>query len=144
MILASMPSRLIPLALKAPFPIILIEGFGQMAMNQVAYTLLATNEQREVTINALACDRASGDRPEIIIPLPTANAIPTPPETEVFTPGQTVLIRRGNYAGKAGTLVSIKPEKTVFPSGVRASAGVVNLESGDHVTIPLANLDVIA
>ena len=144
LILGSMPSRLIPLAFKAPFPIILIEGFGRMPMNQVAYTLLSTNEQREVIVNSLACDRASGLRPEVVIPLPTGSPIPPPPETETFAPGQTVLIRRGGNAGQAGTLVSVKSEKTLFPSGVRASAGVVNLENGEHVTIPLANLEVIA
>jgi hypothetical protein len=143
MILASMPARLAPLALKAPFPILLVEGFGKMPMNQVAYTLLATNEQREIIVNAITLDRASGDRPEAIIPLPTSSPVPTPPETDIFAPGQTVLIRRGPHAAQAGTLVTLKTEKTVFQSGVRASAGVVHLQGGDQVIIPLNNLDVI-
>jgi hypothetical protein len=143
LILASMPARLAPLALKAPFPIMLVEGFGKMPMNQVAYTLLATNEQREVIVNAMALDRASGDRPEAIIPLPTSTPVPPPPETDIFAPGQTVLVRRGPHAAQAGTVASLKADLVAFPSGVKAAAGVVRLQSGEQVVVPLANLDVI-
>jgi hypothetical protein len=142
-ILASMPARLAPLALKAPFPILLVEGFGKMPMNQVAYTLLSTNEQREVVVNAVTMDRVTGDRPEVVIPLPTSTPVPPPPETDIFAPGQTVLIRCGPHVARAGTIATLKSDLVAFPGGAKAAAAVVRLQNGDQVVVPLANLDVI-
>lgn len=143
MILGSMPARLVPLAQKAPFPILLVEGFGRLPMNSLAFTLLASNEHREVIVNATALDRATGGRPEVIIPLPSSGSVPLPPETDTFTPGQRVLVRRGPHATQVGMLASLKSERSLFPSGIRAAAGVVQLEGGEQAVLPLANLEVI-
>ena len=143
LILASMPARLVPLARQAPFPIMLLEGFGRLPMNPVAYTILTTNEEREVTVNASAWDPQRGIRPEAIIQLPTTSQIPAPAETDIFALGQTVRIRRAPCTAQAGTLVSLRSGQTVFPSGIHAQAGVVKLENGEQVVVPLANLDVL-
>lgn len=143
LILASMPARLVPLAQKAPFPVLLLEGFGKIAIDPIAFNVLTTNEQREVTVNASDWDHFTGTRPEVIIPLPATGQIPAPPQADIFAPGQTVRIQRAPYAGKAGTLASIKTGSATFPSGIRGQAAIVRLENGDQVTVPLANLDVI-
>jgi hypothetical protein len=143
LILASMPARLVPLALQAPFPIMLLDGFGRLPMNPVAYTILTTNEEREVTVNASAWDPQRAIRPEVVIQLPTSSQIPAPAETDIFALGQTVRIRRAPCSAQAGTLVSLRPGQPVFPSGIHAPAGTVKLENGEQVIVPLANLDVI-
>jgi hypothetical protein len=143
LILASMSARLIDQARQAPFPIILTEGFGKIPMNPTAYKLLSTNEQRETTVNAQPWNHYNGSRPEIIIPLPSTGGSTQPPETDIFAPGQSVRIHRAPHAGKTGILTSLRAGQTAFPSGVRTAAGMVRLESGDQVLVPLTNIDVI-
>ncbi len=143
LILASMPARLISLATQAPFPIILLEGFGQIPMNSVAFKILIQNAGREISVNASLGDAGDGSRPEAVIPLPADEKIPAPRESDVFTPGQTVRILRLPWASQIGTLVSIRPGQPAHPSGVHAPSGAVRLESGEQLLVPLADLDVI-
>jgi hypothetical protein len=143
LILGSLPSRLLPLAQKAPFPIILLSGFGKLPLDPVSYAILSTNEQREVTINACTWDHFQGHRPEVVIPLPSSGTIPPPPQADIFAHGQTVRIQRVPYLGRAGTISSLKATAQRFSSGVRAPAAVINLEDGEQVIVPLANLEVI-
>jgi hypothetical protein len=143
LILASMSARLIDQALQAPFPILLTEGFGKIPMNPTAYKLLSTNEQRETTVNAQVWNRYNGSRPEVIIPLPSTGNSMQPPETDIFAPGQSVRIYRAPHAGKTGVLTNLRSGQTTFPSGIRAAAGMVRLESGDQVLVPLNNIEVI-
>ncbi len=143
LILASLSADLVPVAAAARFPIIVLEGFGKLPMNPVAFKILSTNEKREITVNAEAWDRFSGTRPEVIIPLPSVGQISQPHDTDIFAPGQIVRIRRAPYTTLTGTLVSLKPGLTALPSGIQSSSAVVRLENGDQAIVPLANMDVL-
>jgi hypothetical protein len=143
LILASMDAALLPLAERMRYPILIVEGFGKRPMNTAAYNLLTTNERREVAVNAQVWEAYDGNRPEIIIPLP-ANVEPAlPPETDTFVAGQQVRLARLPFQGGIGTIVEIRPGVTAMPSGINVSAAEVQLESGEKVLVPLANLEVI-
>jgi hypothetical protein len=142
LVLASMNPALIPAALNAKFPLLIIEGFGTQPMNSAAFKLLTTNERREVALNAEAWDRYNNRRPEVVIPLPAASNPPLASDTVVFTPGQQVRVLRAPFAGKIGTLVNLH-SSAVFPNGLRAAAAEIHLEDGDSVVLPLANLEVL-
>ena len=141
LILSSIESSLVPVAMKMNYPILLIEGFGRIAMNSAAYNLLTTNERREVSISAESMDRLQGVRPEIIIPLPASGELPV--ETDTFKSGQQVRILRAPHIGQIGTLTGIYEEPASLPNGIRAWAGDVQLENGETVLLPLANLEVL-
>lgn len=143
MILSSMDASLLPFAARARFPIIIIEGFGKIPMNTVAYKLLITNERRDTALNADPWDRYRGIRPEVIIPLPAPGELPYPQDGGMFAEGQQVRSIRQPHQALIGTIVAFKTELTPLPNGTKARCAEIQLESGDKVVIPLTNLEVI-
>jgi len=61
----------------------------------------------------------------------------------MFEPGQQVRVRRPPATGAIGTLVAIRSGMTVLPSGLRAPAADVKLESGVTIIVPLVNIEVV-
>lgn len=143
LIAGSMFPSLIPVAREVRYPIVLTEGFGALPMNAAAYRLITTNAKREATLNAELFDRYSGARPEVIIPLPATTPPPAPHDVEAFAPGQTVRLRRQPAAGQIGTIEALHDGAATFPSGLRAPAAEVRLESGERLLIPLVNMEVV-
>ena len=143
MVLASMHAGLIPLAQKLPFPLILIEGFGDLSMNPAAFQLLETSEGRDTTLKAEAWNALSGARPEIIIPLPAPPDTGLPKETDVYKVGQQVRVLREPFFGQVGTITFVE-DRVEFPSGVRATGASIRFEDGSSEMLPLANLEVLA
>lgn len=143
LIISSIFSSLLPIAREMKYPIVVTDGFGSMPMNSAAYRLLSTNAKREVIINAEIYNRYTGTRPEVIIPLPISSEPPSSPETEVFSPGQQVRMRRPPFMGSIGSIVTLRPGLTTLPSGLRASSADIKLENGEIVIAPLVNLEVV-
>lgn len=143
LILSSLHPSLIPLALQMRYPIVVTDGLGRYPMNSAAYRLLTTNAKREATLRAEPFDRYSGARPEIIIPLPVSVEPAPPNDVEPFESGRQVRLRAAPNYGTIGSLVRLRPGLTALPSGVRAPAADVRLESGEEILVPLANLEVV-
>lgn len=143
LILASMDSALVPLALSMKYPIVLIEGFGRLPLDPLAFKLLSTCERREVAVNAEAWDSLSGTRPELVLSMPAQSYHEPLIDSAAFTPGQTVRLTSHPYMGLVGTLVALHAGLSHLPSGLHAAAADVRLESGEVILIPLANLEVL-
>lgn len=143
LILGSISPELLPLAIKSKFPIVVTDGFGHHPMNSIAYKLLMTNTKREVALNSTPFNRHTGERPEIFIPLPVSQPPPQARDTDVFSNGQQVKIRRNPNIFEVGSITDIIPGLTDFPSGLSLPAAEVLLESGQKVMIPLVNLEVL-
>jgi len=144
LILSSMNAQLLPLAERLHIPVVLLEGFGHRRMNSAAYKLLTTNERREVAINAQAWEPARGTRPEIIIPLPATVEPNALQETVTFNAGMQVRLIRAPYEGSLGSIVEVRSGVTTLPSGVTALAAEIQLENGEKMELPLANLEIVA
>lgn len=138
LILASMPSTLIPAATKARCPVILLEGFGKLPMNEMAFKLLSTNNRREVIVNA----EMNRIRPEVIIPLPPTPEMAPLNDVNTFAAGQHVRLTCNPHMGQIGVIVEVLPRPVVLENGVRALAAVIELEK-KSLTLPLANLEVL-
>jgi hypothetical protein len=144
MILASMDSALIPVALNVSYPIVIVEGFGKLPMNQDAYDILNSASRREASLIAEPWDRITNTRPEVVIALPDGVRPETLTESMPFTVGQTVRVVSPPYKSLVGSLTTLQPGLSVLPSGLRAqTAGVRLLNGGDIVQVPLANIEVI-
>jgi hypothetical protein len=143
LILGSMSPTLISTALQMRYPILVIDGFGHRPMNSAAFKLLSTSVKREVTLNTEGFNRFTGTRPEAIIPLPISQEPMPPRDLEIFAVGQQVCLRRAPHLGEVGSIAVLQEEPALFPSGLRAPAAQVKLESGEEITVPLANLEVL-
>jgi hypothetical protein len=138
LILASMPSTLLPAAAKTRCPVILLEGFGKLPMNEAAFKLLSTNKRREVVVNA----ELNIMRPEVIIPLPATPEMAPLNDVNNFTAGQRVRMACNPHHGKMGVVVEVLPGLSVLENGVRTTAAVVEINKKSLV-LPLANLEVL-
>ena len=143
LVLASMSAALISAARRQDFPVLVLEGFGTLPLNPISYNLLSTHQNREISVNAEPYDPNSGQRPEVIIPLPTSRELDPPEFVEMFSAGQRVRIVRAPYQAKTGTIELLYNGPTEFPSGIRVPGAQINLEDGERIKAPLANLEVI-
>ncbi len=140
LVLSSMSSSLVDMALKVSYPIVLIEGFGRSPLNSAAYRLLSAHDKRDVSIDA-SWNPNRSERPEIFVPLPSNGVAPK--EAIEFAIGQTIRVIAPPYTGQIGSISTFHPGQTRLPNGLRTSAAEVELETGQFVTVPLANLDVL-
>jgi hypothetical protein len=141
LVLGSMTANLLSLASKLPIPILLLEGFGQIPINSTAYKLLSSNEKRDLTILAQPWNRMTGERPELIINLPTDAS--QAPELVQIMPGMIVRINSLPHFGKIATLVKIPSGLSALPNRLRVPCAIVRLEDNEQIVVPLANLDIL-
>ncbi|MCB2178711.1 hypothetical protein KQH61_04790 [bacterium] len=142
LILGSMPTRLRPAAAQMPYPIIVLEGFGRIPVNEVAFRLLSTSGQRGITVNAAQYDPATGVRPEIIIPVTGAQVQSKPASLDHIEEGKQVRILRAPYQGKVGTVQAL-PGKVRMPNGLHADAVEIIFDDEEKVLVPLANIEIL-
>ncbi len=143
LILSSLRARLIPVVESLSLPVVVVEGFGHLPMNERAFKLLVSYNQREVGLLAEPMQRRTGVRPRVLVPL-DVSAAPPAGEADEVRRGQTVRMLRAPYAGQIGTVVGVRPGWTAFPNGVRARAVEVRLEDGARAVVPLNNLEILA
>jgi hypothetical protein len=142
-ILGSMASDLIPVALRLPYPLVLTDGFGKRPINSRAYTLLASNVGREAAVDATPSGPYQYQRPEVIIPLPASEDVAMPEEVIPLSRGLRVRVMRAPLEGAVGVVQDIGETPVTYPSGVVARSATVELEGIGIMPVPLANLEVL-
>ncbi len=142
-VLGSITSDLIPVALRLPYPLMITEGFGQLPMNTVAYAMLTGNVGRDAAVDARPGDRYSYQRPEVIIPMPTSRQADVPDDVIPLAAGVRVRVLRAPFHGAIGIVRDLPVKAADFPSGLLARSAAVEIEGLGNRMIPLANLEVI-
>lgn len=143
LIVGSISTRLRPVASKMPYPIVVLDGFGDLPMNTAAYTLLSTNKERETVVNAEVYDRYKGTRPEVVIPLGNVGNPILPMDLSSFEIGQKVRVIKAPHAAGVATISGLPGKFVRFPSGLRAAGAEIQFEDGEKTLVPLANIEVI-
>lgn len=130
-----------------PLTVIATEGFGRLRMADRTFELLRLLEGKEASVNGATQIRAGVIRPEIIVPADT-------PPTEkaagaegggTLEAGTPIRIIREPWFGKLAKVSALPPELQVVESGaeVRVLRAVLD-ETGEEVTVPRANVEIIA
>ncbi len=129
--------------------VIITEGFGEIAMARQTFELLSSRAGAAASVNGATQIRAGVLRPEIVIPLADDEM---GPEEDVSTAthvggvleeGTPVRIIRDPYFGVIGTVAALPPEPQVLGSGSKARVLEVACESGEKLTVPRANVEII-
>ncbi len=126
--------------------VIVTEGFGEIAMAERTYNLLKSREGHIAAVNGATQIRAGVMRPEVLVPL-TKDELDLEAEPAhtmgLLEPGRPVRIIRDPYFGLIGEVSNLPAEPAVLGSGSRARVLEVKLVSGESVTVPRANVELI-
>ena len=126
--------------------LIITEGFGEIAMAERTFKLFASREGDEAAVNGATQIRAGVMRPEIVIPL-SEQAKQEQPEGEhtsgILDIGTPVRIIRDPHFGLIGTVSGLPSELQVLGSESKARVLVVKFNSGEVVTVPRANVELM-
>jgi hypothetical protein len=143
--------------------LILTEGFGSIRMADRTFDLLRSLEGREASINGATQIRAGVIRPEVVVPVPvdsgkwavgssgtTAAAedpvkdCPLPTAHSSLEVGSPIRMIREPYFGRLGRVAALPAEPQVVPSGAVVRVLEAELEGGERVVVPRANVELIA
>ncbi len=128
-----------------PLTLIVTEGFGILPMAKRTFSLLHSLNGMQASLNGATQIRAGVIRPEIIVPKPA------PPEGDAPTPtdgrltvGTFIRIIREPYFGQIAKVVDLPPELQKVDSGSLVRVLKAELETGEVVVVPRANVEIIS
>ncbi|MBX6350855.1 MAG: hypothetical protein IRZ11_05035 [Clostridia bacterium] len=122
--------------------VILMEGFGSLAMREEAFRALKALDGRKASINGATQVRAGAIRPEIVVPFPEFEGEGTLPPLadEDFHVGQRVRLINEPYFGLVGTIASLPREEAAIETEARVPVATVDV-GGQVVTVPRKNME---
>ncbi|HHN46523.1 MAG TPA: hypothetical protein ENN09_03695 [Planctomycetes bacterium] len=124
-----------------PFPLLVVEGFGELAMSEGAVEVLKKMEGRPAAVSGRTQIRAGAVRPELIAAV-DAEAEEAPEDSFRLQPGRKVRLLRPPYFGRTGEVAEIPQPPEELVTG--AKVPVVRVYTGDKtVTVPRANVELI-
>ncbi len=125
--------------------IVVTEGFGKIDMAKKTYGLLKQFDGHKASIHGITQIRAGVMRPEIIIPIKFKEEELTEPETRMSTLeiGTTIRVIRQPNFGVIGKVTGLPEQLTKVESETLVRILEAELENGEKVTIPRANVEVI-
>jgi hypothetical protein len=128
-----------------PLTMVITEGFGFLHMAQRTFDLFRSLEGREASLNGATQIRAGVIRPEVVSPL-ALDAAKVERAADVFELkiGTPIRIIREPYFGELGVVTELPATLQIVDSGTEVRVLRAKLPNGDEVTVPRANVEIIA
>lgn len=125
--------------------LILMEGFGRLDMRVEVFEALKAMEGRLACINGATQIRAGAIRPEVIVPFPDHSGKFAKQEIvyEDLEKGLRVRVINDPYFGAKGRVVELPREPVVIETEAKVPVAVVELDDGQRVTVPRANVEIL-
>ncbi|HXH62082.1 MAG TPA: hypothetical protein VNI20_12075 [Fimbriimonadaceae bacterium] len=121
------------------------EGFGQLRMAQRTFDLLKSLEGKRASMNGATQIRAGVIRPEVIVPIAAdAAAGAGAGEAMALTIGTPIRVIREPYFGLLGSVTGLPSQTQTVDSGARVRVLTAKLDDGRDVTVPRANVEILA
>lgn len=143
----SMPASLREAAKDAPFPVMITEGFGALAMLPLGFEQLRGGNGREAALRAISQTRWGAQRPELVVPMSPREApadVETPRAYAAAAPGVEVRVCGGEAFGRTGRITEAPMQVRTFESGIRARSLEVRLGEDETLWVPVHNLEALA
>jgi hypothetical protein len=125
--------------------IIATEGFGRMRMADRTFHLLREHDGHPASMSGATQIRAGVIRPEVIIPAtggqPADRAFEA--ATQGLTVGSPVRVIRNPYFGQLGVVAGLPEQPRQLPTEATVRVLDVRLASGETVTVPRANVEMV-
>jgi len=129
---------------KKSLTIIATEGFGEMRMARRTFDLLKSLEGRMASVNGATQIRAGVIRPEVIVPTEDGHGEATQSHVEGgLALGIPVRIIRQPHFGEIGKVSGLPVELQEIETEARCRVLEVELENGQRVLLPRANVEII-
>jgi hypothetical protein len=131
---------------EVPLTLIITEGFGSIPMAQRTFDLIKALEGKSASVNGRTQIRAGVIRPEVIVPLSPEERPDVPPEParQDLEIGATVRLIREPYFGRLGKVAGLPAELEEVPSGAKVRVLEAELQGGERVTVPRANVEIVS
>ncbi|OQX71387.1 MAG: hypothetical protein B6D62_02050 [Candidatus Cloacimonas sp. 4484_275] len=125
--------------------IVVTEGFGKINMAQKTFNLLKKFEGHKSSIHGKTQIRAGVMRPEIIIPVEfkEEELKAQTPKMSTLEIGTTIRVIRQPNFGLIGKVTALPEELHIVESETKVRILEAELENGEKVIIPRANVEVI-
>jgi len=125
--------------------LIVTEGFGNIKMAKKTFELLKAYDGHKASVHGKTQIRAGVMRPEIIIPIEFKDSelqvsVPKPSTLEI---GSTIRVIREPNFGKIGKITALPEQLKNVESETLVRILEAELETGEKVMIPRANVEVI-
>lgn len=121
------------------------EGFGELAMAERTFNLLKSIEGRRASLNGATQIRAGVIRPEVIAPVEVASqSSPKEAAAQYLVVGTPIRVIREPYFGRLGAVTGLPSQLQVVESGAEVRVLKAVLDDGQEVTVPRANVEIIA
>ncbi len=141
-ILGSLPSSLVGFVSTLSFPVMIMEGFGQVPISRPLFSLFQQHAGREACMASGIPYGVRLLRPQVIIPFLRGEEAPRG-EGPALKEGALVRLVREPYLGKVGCVAILPPQRRRVEWGVEVEGVEVDLEEGERVFVPLANLELL-
>lgn len=130
---------------KINLTLMVTEGFGFLPMAARTFELLASLEGHDCSINGATQIRAGVIRPELIVPEPrTTGEASQEAKVLSLNIGTQIRVIREPYFGLLASVTDLPPELVTLDSGTHVRVLRAKLNSGEEVTVPRANVEIIA
>jgi hypothetical protein len=123
--------------------LIITEGFGRMNMSLRTFDLLKEFDGFRASVNGTTQIRAGVLRPEIIIPHDIKEEVDGESVLQGMVSGTPIRIIRQPYFGAIGVVHSLPVELQRLESESAVRVIRIELDGGEVVTVPRANVEII-
>jgi len=141
-ILGSLSSSFVGFVSSLSFPVMIMEGFGEIPLSRPLFSLFQQHTGREACMVRGVPHGVRPLRPRVIIPFLRGEEAPRG-EAPALKEGTLVRLVREPYLGKVGSVAGLPPQRRRVEWGVEIEGVEVDLDEGRRVFVPLTNLELL-
>ncbi|MEZ0326177.1 MAG: hypothetical protein ACAH95_09735 [Fimbriimonas sp.] len=125
--------------------LLVTEGFGFLNMAQRTFELLKSLAGKDASLNGATQIRAGVIRPELIVPIAEEVAqAHVKKEAFLLEIGVPIRVIREPYFGRLGKVTGLPHQLVALESGTEVRVLNAKLDNGEDVTVPRANVEIMA